>query len=117
RLYEMFLGPLEAMKPWNTKGIEGVYRFLRKVWRELIDRDGKPSAKISGDEEKNPETIRLLAETIKKVGADIEHLRFNTAISQMMIFANHLQKAETFSLSTAKKFVQILAPFAPHLAE
>ncbi len=117
RLYEMFLGPLEAMKPWNTKGIEGVYRFLRKVWREVIDRDGKPSAKISGDDEQNPETVRLLAETIKKVGEDIENLRFNTAISQMMIFANHLQKAETFSLSTAKKFVQILAPFAPHMAE
>jgi leucyl-tRNA synthetase len=117
RLYLMFLGPLEAMKPWNTNGIEGVSRFLRKVWREYIDREGAVAAKVSGDEETNAETSRLLAQTIKKVGEDIENLRFNTAISQMMIFANHLQKVENLSRTTAKQFLQLLAPFAPHMAE
>lgn len=118
RLYEMFLGPLEAMKPWNAHGIEGVYRFLRKVWRECINRDdGKISSKVVSGEETSAETTRLLAETIKKVSADIENLRFNTAISQMMIFSNHLHKVESFSETTARKFIQVLAPFAPHMAE
>lgn len=117
RLYEMFLGPLEAMKPWNTKGIEGIFRFLRKTWREYIDREGGINSKIAGQEESEPETSRLLAETIKKVGEDIESLRLNTAISQMMIFVNHLQKVDRFSFSTARSFLQILAPFAPHIAE
>lgn len=117
RLYEMFLGPLEAMKPWNTKGIEGISRFLRKVWREFINREGQMNPKIKGDLETNPDTSRILAESVKKVGEDIENLRLNTAISQMMICINHLQKVDTFSLPTAKAFLQILAPFAPHLAE
>lgn len=117
RLYEMFLGPLEAMKPWNTQGIEGVSRFLRKTWREYIDRDGTINKKIAGEDETNPDTPRLLAETIQKVGDDIENLRFNTAISQMMIFINHVQKSDTLSRSTAKAFLKILAPFAPHMTE
>ena len=118
RLYLMFLGPLEAMKPWNPSGIEGVHRFLQKVWRETIGREGERNAKISDDASADSaELLKLLHETIKKVGDDIEGLRFNTAISQMMIFSNALQKSERVSRGTVSSFLQLLAPFAPHIAE
>ena len=116
RMYEMFLGPLEDQKPWNTNGIEGVSRFLKKVWREFIGADGKISPKISGDED-SPALLKALNETIKKVGADIETLRFNTAISQMMIFMGTFQKEKKVSKASAEKFIQLLAPFAPHMCE
>ena len=112
RLFEMFLGPLEAVKPWSEKGIEGVHRFLRKVHRECLN-----NKKHLVVEETNKETLRLLHETILKVSDAIGGLRFNVAISQMMILANHLQKSEKFSLDTIKSLLQLLAPFAPHLAE
>jgi leucyl-tRNA synthetase len=117
RLYLMFLGPLEAMKPWNPRGIEGVHRFLQKVWRELIGADGGVNAKVSPTAADPAELTRLLHETIRKVGDDIEGLRFNTAISQMMIFANALQKAPAVSTATARTFLQLLAPFSPHISE
>ncbi|MDR1435135.1 MAG: leucine--tRNA ligase [Puniceicoccales bacterium] len=113
RLYEMFLGPLEAMKPWSTQGIEGVYRFLKKVWVLFIDGEGK--AKIFPEKD-DPGVDQLLNETIKKVTEDIEALRFNTAIAQMMIFVNGAQKIG-ISRQTAVSFLQLLAPFAPHVAE
>ncbi len=113
----MFLGPLEAMKPWNPNGIEGPHRFLQKVWREFIGSEGEVNPKISADAAEPAELTRLLHETIRKVGEDIEHLRFNTAISQMMVFANAVQKAPMVSRATALAFLQVLAPFAPHLAE
>jgi len=112
RLFEMFLGPLEAVKPWSEKGIEGVHRFLRKVHREFLNQK-----KQHKGEETNKDTLRLLHETILKVTEAINDLRFNVAISQMMILINHLQKANSYSESTATAFIQILAPFAPHLAE
>lgn len=118
RLYLMFLGPLEAMKPWNPRGIEGVHRFLLKVWREYVGEDGGRAPKISDDSGvDSPEVAKLLHETIRKVGDDIEALRFNTAISQLMIFINAVQKAERISRDAALQFVQLLAPFAPHLGE
>lgn len=117
RLYEMFLGPLEDQKPWNTNGIEGVSRFIKKVWREYVGRDGKISAKISAGAKDSPEFLKVLNETISKVGADIENLRFNTAISQMMICVSSMQKQVEISLESAKKFIQLLAPFAPHVCE
>lgn len=120
RLYLMFLGPLEAMKPWNPRGIEGVHRFLQKVWRELIGPEGDVSTKVRADDPGDPasaELTRLLHETIRKVGDDIEGLRFNTAISQMMIFTNALQKAPIIPATVARQFLQLLAPFAPHVAE
>lgn len=119
RLYEMFLGPLEAAKPWSPKGIEGVHRFLRKVWREIIasDATGSLNPKLIDAPEDTPETVRLLHATIKKVTEDIEALRFNTAISQMMILVNHLTKVPRFSRATACALVQLLAPFAPHISE
>jgi leucyl-tRNA synthetase len=117
RLYLMFLGPLEAMKPWNPRGIEGVHRFLQKIWRELIGPDGAVNPRVADRAEESAELTKLLHETIRKVGDDVENLRFNTAISQMMIFVNSLQKAPAIRRSTASRFLQILAPFAPHVAE
>jgi leucyl-tRNA synthetase len=117
RLYLMFLGPLEAMKPWNPRGIEGVHRFLQKVWRELIGPDGGVNAKVSESAAEPAELTKLLHETIKKVGEKIESLQFNTAISDMMVFVNALQKAPAFSPTTARSFLQLLAPFSPHIAE
>jgi leucyl-tRNA synthetase len=117
RLYLMFLGPLEAMKPWSMKQIEGVHRFLHKVWRECIAADGRVNPKISANAAEPAELTKLLHETIKKVGDDIEGLRFNTAISQMMIFSNALQKAPAVSRESMLAFLRLLAPFAPHLAE
>jgi len=117
RLYLMFLGPLEAMKPWNPKGIEGVHRFLHKVWRECIGEDGQPNPKIVGDAADSADLLKLLHETIKKAGEDIEALRYNTSISQMMIFINAVQKTPQVSRQTMRTFLQVLAPFAPHIAE
>ena len=118
RLYLMFLGPLEAMKPWSSKGIEGVHRFLKKAWRELVGQDGGVNPKIKDNADADSkETLKAINECVKKVTDDIENLRFNTAISAMMIFANHLQSSESVSLATARKFVQLLAPFAPHIGE
>ncbi|OHE77607.1 MAG: leucine--tRNA ligase, partial [Verrucomicrobia bacterium RIFCSPLOWO2_12_FULL_64_8] len=117
RLYLMFLGPLEAMKPWNPRGIEGVFRFLNKVWRECLGEDRSPRPKLSATAADPPELERLLHETIKKVGEDIEGLRFNTAISQMMILVNALQKTPAVNRRTVLALLQLLAPFAPHLTE
>ncbi len=117
RLYLMFLGPLEAMKPWNPRGIEGVHRFLQKVWRELIAADGTVHPKISDTAPEPAELTKLLHETIKKVTERLDDMRFNTAISDLMIFSNALQKAPVVSRRTAQQFLQLLAPLAPHIAE
>ncbi|MEX0332554.1 MAG: leucine--tRNA ligase [Puniceicoccaceae bacterium] len=113
RAYLMFMGPLEDKKPWNAQGIEGVHRFLRKVWREFV---GSPE-KISADAKDSPALLRVLHETIKKVTNDYENIRYNTALSQMMIFMNQLAKEEQVSVDTARDFIRLLAPLAPHLAE
>jgi leucyl-tRNA synthetase len=117
RLYLMFLGPLEAMKPWNPKGIEGVHRFLRKIWRECLDAEGAVNPRLSPDAKLSAETEKLLHETIRKVGDDIEGLRFNTAISQMMILVNALQKETALPRPALLDLLRLLAPFAPHVAE
>jgi leucyl-tRNA synthetase len=117
RLYEMFMGPLEAIKPWNMQGVEGVHRFLQKVWRLMVDKEtGELSGTIK-ETQANEATLRLLNQTIKKVGDDIEDFGFNTAISAMMIFINHLGKQEVVPKTVIEKFVLILSPFAPHIAE
>lgn len=117
RMYLMFLGPLEAMKPWNPQGIEGVHRFLRKVWRECLNEEGGLNARLSSTAALTPDAEKLRHETIKKVGEDIENLRFNTAISQMMILLNALQKEPALPLAVLRDVLRLLAPFAPHLAE
>jgi len=117
RLYEMFMGPLEAIKPWSMNGVEGVHRFLQKLWRSVIDRDTGELDKAVQQARADEATLRLLNQTIKKVGDDIESFGFNTAISAMMILVNHLGRQTVRSKAVIEKLVLILAPFAPHIAE
>ena len=119
RLYEMFMGPLEAVKPWHTKSIEGVFRFLNRAWRMIVD-DAAESMKLSStvtDGEPDKETLRLLHRTIQKVTEDTEHLRLNTAIATMMEFTNHMTQQKARPRSVLRTFVLLLSPYAPHVAE
>jgi leucyl-tRNA synthetase len=116
RLFEMFMGPLEEMKPWSTRGVEGVFRFLNRVWRLYTDERGSLDASIA-DVAVPPDLERVFHATVRKVGEDIENLRFNTAISQMMIFVNEVMKSELRPRSILEPFLLLLSPFAPHIAE
>ncbi len=111
RLYEMFLGPLDATKPWVENGVKGVYNFLNRVHRFFADT----SHYHEGEEDQ--ELMKALQATIKKVGGDVEALHFNTAISQMMIFSNLAIKKGKITRASAEAFIKVLGPFAPHLAE
>jgi leucyl-tRNA synthetase len=119
RLYEMFMGPLEAVKPWSTKSVEGVYRFLGRAWRMIVDDTAETLALNPAvtDAEPDKETLRVLHRTIQKVTEDTEGLRFNTAISAMMEFTNHVTKLEARPRAVLEPFVLLLAPYAPHAAE
>jgi len=119
RLYLMFLGPLEAMKPWNPRGIEGVHRFLHRVWRFCLDEEGRPAPRLDAAPGSSlpAEPERLYHETVRKVGEDIEALRFNTAISQLMMLLNAYQEVPLVPRARVLGFLQLLAPFAPHIAE
>ncbi|MFV1884256.1 MAG: leucine--tRNA ligase [Balneola sp.] len=117
RLYEMFMGPLEQVKPWSTKGVDGVNRFLNRVWRLLVEESSGKLKETVGEIEPTKEQLKALHEAIKKVTEDIEEMRFNTAISAMMIFVNEANQWATLPISVAKPFVQLLSPYAPHLAE
>ena len=139
RLYEMFMGPLEAVKPWSSKGVEGVYRFLGRVWRLFVDESSETEfeqAETTTKEQSNQELLNLIKlntaiknETatpaqlktlhtcIKKVTEDLDGMRFNTAISAMMVFVNDAITWETKPVSVLQDFLILLPPFAPHLAE
>jgi leucyl-tRNA synthetase len=138
RLYEMFMGPLQDTKPWNTRGVEGVYRFLGRVWRLFIEEKSEtafeqaqtvatqPDADLLdhlvmngtiADVSAMPAQLKVLHACIKKVTEDLDHLRFNTAISAMMVFVNEANGWQTRPFSVMRTFLQLLAPFAPHLAE
>jgi leucyl-tRNA synthetase len=112
RLYEMFMGPLDKSKPWSTTGLQGCYRFIKKVWKLFTVDPSKIQENCA-----NEETIKLLHQTIKKVTEDLSGLRFNTSVSQLMIFVNHLTKLEKLDKSVLHHFLLILNPFAPHLSE
>jgi leucyl-tRNA synthetase len=119
RCYEMFMGPLEQMKPWSTRGVEGVARFLARVWRLLMTENQagqwELSKKIKAVDASKPQE-KLLHATIKKVTEDIESFSFNTAISQMMIFVNGFTNAEIIPVSAMRTFLILLNPFAPHIS-
>ena len=138
RLYEMFMGPLQDTKPWNTKGVEGVYRFLGRAWRLFVDEKSETAyeqaetTKAQSHEElldlilldgaiaemdATPAQLKTLHACIKKVSEDLDGMRFNTAISAMMVFINEAMTWQTKPLSVMKTFLQLLAPFAPHIAE
>ena len=111
RLFEMFIGPLDATKPWTENGVKGVYNFLRRV----VAFFGELSNIAEGEESKD--TLKILHQTIRKVSDDIRDMKFNTAVSSMMVFTNHCYKAGKVTKETAATFFQLLAPFAPHVAE
>ena len=113
RLYEMFLGPLEQAKPWNTAGISGVYNFLRKLWRLYF---GDNSWQVT-DEAPTPEMLKALHKTIKKVNEDIENFSFNTSVSQFMICVNELSSLKCHHRDVLAPLAVLVAPFAPHIAE
>ena len=137
RLYEMFMGPLEMVKPWNTKGVEGVYRFLGRVWRlfveEASETEFEQAATTASSRDKlldilklnlaiqdvtpTPAQLKTLHACIKKVTEDLDHLRFNTAISALMVFINEAMTWETKPRAALRDFLILLQPFAPHLAE
>ncbi|MEI7535071.1 MAG: class I tRNA ligase family protein, partial [Verrucomicrobiae bacterium] len=137
---EMFMGPLQDTKPWNTKGVEGVYRFLGRVWRLFVDEKSETAFEqaetlateaqrhgelldlilLDGaitDASATPAQLKALHACIKKVTEDLDGMRFNTAISAMMVFTNEAMTWQTKPLSVMKPFLQLLAPFAPHIAE
>lgn len=113
RLYEMFLGPLEQSKPWNTAGITGVYGFLKKLWRLYFDDNGL----IVTDETPSPEMLKSLHKTIKKVTEDIENFSFNTSVSQFMICVNELTQLKCHHRAILEPLAVLISPYAPHIAE
>ncbi|MER2114476.1 MAG: leucine--tRNA ligase [Solibacillus isronensis] len=115
RLYEMFMGPLEASVAWSTNGLDGARRFLDRIWRLFVTDEGKLAAKIQDSSDTTLE--KVYHQTVKKVTEDYEGIRFNTAISQMMVFINDCYKAEVIPTEYAKGFVKLLSPIAPHIAE
>ena len=140
RLYEMFMGPLEMVKPWNTKGVEGVYRFLGRVWRLFVDEASETEFEQAETTAENaakrkelleliklnpaikdvpatPAQLKTLHACIKKVTGELDGMRFNTAISAMMVFVNDAITWETKPVSVLREFLILLAPFAPHIAE
>ncbi len=117
RLYEMFMGPLDATKPWQTSGIEGVYRFLQRGWRLMFTGDDDRLAEEVKDVAPEASARRFLARTVSGVTEDLKHLRFNTAIAKLMELVNELNQAPVRPLSTMRTFVLLVAPFAPHWAE
>ena len=131
RLYEMYMGPLEAQKPWNTRDIVGMWRFLNGVWRNIgekligspvdpLNRDNKQDAQAATDQPINPSTNQLerhLHRAIKKISEDIEALRFNTAIAELIKLNNEFSKLDTVPRAIAETYVLLLSPFAPHMAE
>lgn len=114
RLYEMFLGPLEQSKPWDTNGIDGVHKFLRKTWRLFVDKDN--SLRLT-NEQPTSEELKVLHRTIKKTGDDVERFSFNTAVSSFMICVNELTDLKCNKRAVLEPLLVLLAPFAPHMAE
>jgi leucyl-tRNA synthetase len=116
----MFMGPLEAVKPWSMKGVEGVSRFLARVWRMIIDEQHEPDVRLSPAVQDVPASaaqLRVIHRTIKAVTRDIESLGFNTGISRMMEFVNEILAQEVRPKAVIEPFVLLLSPFAPHIAE
>ncbi|WP_440132685.1 leucine--tRNA ligase [Chitinophaga sancti] len=114
RMYEMFLGPVEQSKPWDTKGIEGVHRFLKKLWRLFVDEQ---KGLIVKDSEATPEELKILHKTIQKIDSDTENFSYNTAVSQFMICVNELSSLKSNKRSVLEPVLILLTPYAPHIAE
>ncbi|MCA9229547.1 MAG: class I tRNA ligase family protein, partial [Planctomycetales bacterium] len=119
RLYEMFMGPLEQTKPWNMEGVNGVFGFLNRAWRMILD-DNAEGVRLHAavkDQQASEEQNRILHKTIKAVTEDIAKLSFNTAIARLMEFTNYFTKQDCRPRTVMQQFVLLLSPFAPHIAE
>lgn len=116
RLYEMFMGPLDKAKPWNTKGLQGCSRFIHKLWNIIVNKDGSLSSKVNSIEA-DEETLTLLNRMIKQVSNNLDDLHFNTCVSEFMVFTNYLQKISNINYDCLKTFIVIINPFVPHLAQ
>ena len=116
RLYEMFMGPLDASIAWSTNGLDGSRRFLDRIWRLLVDDNGKLTSKVVENDDTG-KLEKVYHQTVKKVTEDFEGLRFNTAISQLMVFINEAYKAETLPRAYVEGFVKMISPIVPHVAE
>ena len=116
RLYEMFMGPLDKAKPWNTKGLQGCSRFIHKLWNIIVNKDGSLSSKVNSMEA-DEETLTLLNRMIKQVSNNLDDLHFNTCVSEFMVFTNYLQKISNINYDCLKTFIVIINPFVPHLAQ
>ncbi|MCC6289743.1 MAG: class I tRNA ligase family protein, partial [Chitinophagaceae bacterium] len=114
RMYEMFLGPVEQSKPWDTKGIEGVHRFLKKLWRLFYDEQ---KGQVWTNDEPTAEELKVLHRTIKKIEEDTERFSFNTAVSAFMIAVNELTELKSSKKAILEKILVLLTPYAPHIAE
>jgi leucyl-tRNA synthetase len=114
RMYEMFLGPVEQSKPWDTKGIEGVHRFLKKLWRLFYNEE---KGKVWTDEKANPAELKALHKTIKKIEEDTERFSFNTAVSAFMVCVNELTDLKCHKKEILEPLLILLTPYAPHIAE
>ena len=117
RLYEMFMGPLEQMKPWSMRGVDGVHRFLNRVWRLIIDEESGELLPAVIDDAPSRDHLRHLHLCIKKVTEDVENMRFNTAISAMMVFVNEATGWKKRPKAVLEQFILLVHPYAPHLAE
>jgi leucyl-tRNA synthetase len=117
RLYEMYMGPLEAQKPWNTRDIVGMQRFLNRVWRTFVGDIDSGGPLPMTDDAIAPDLDRRLHRAIRKVGEDIEAMRFNTAIAELIELLNEASRAESLPRAFVRDYTLLLAPFAPHLAE
>ncbi len=116
RLYEMFMGPLERTKPWNTQSIEGITRFLNRVWHLFVDDEGQLKDDVK-DVEMSDKVLTLLHKTIKKVQEDTANIRYNTGISQLMVFVNEMNKQKVKPVKALETFLHLLNPMAPHITE
>ena len=116
RLYEMFMGPLDASIAWSTNGLDGSRRFLDRIWRLLVDENGNITSKLV-DNDDSGKLEKVYHQTVKKVTDDFEGLRFNTAISQLMVFINEAYKADVLPKAYVEGFVKMIAPIVPHIAE
>lgn len=115
RMYEMFLGPVEQSKPWDTKGIEGVHRFIKKLWRLFFDE--VKGTLLLDEESATPQQLKVLHKTIKKIEEDTERFSFNTAVAAFMVCVNELSDLHTHNIAILEPLVVLLAPYAPHVAE
>jgi leucyl-tRNA synthetase len=117
RLYEMYMGPLEASKPWNIRDVMGVHRFLNRAWRLIVDSDSGARSAAVQDVEPDADALRILHQTIQGVSTDLENFGFNTAIAKMIVFVNEMTKRDVRPVRVLSPFLLLLSPFAPHLAE